>query len=187
MTDLRLPDGSSDNPEEQTDLEAGDALETVTVAQSEEVVETAVVQDAEGSSIEMAMYQRESPLPAPSELQAYYDIHPDVCFRLISMAENAANARHEAARDGHRLNATIERSTRSIFLTTVIGLILILLALIFVAGWVATTVNAWVGLGVLVISPTGVLWAVVGFLRRIVRDRSRRDDEDTTDEEEPEN
>ncbi len=187
MTDLPLPDESSDNPEEDTDLEAGDVPETVAGAQSEEVVEAEVVQDAEVSSIEMAMYQRESPLPAPSEMQAYYDIHADVCFRLISMAENAANARHEADRDGRRLNAKIERSTRSIVLTTVIGLIAILLALIVVSGWVATTVSAWVGLGVLVVSPTGVLWAVVGLLRRVVRRRGSHDDEGTTDDEGPEN
>ena len=160
---------------------------TVAGAQSEEVVGAEVVQDAEVSSIEMAMYQRESPLPTSSEMQAYYNIHPDVCFRLIGMAENAANARHEAGRDGRRLNEKIERSTRSIILTAVIGLIVVLLALIVVSGWVATTVNAWVGLGVLVVSPTGVLWAVVGLLRRIVRRRGSHDDDGTTDDEGPEN
>ena len=190
MTASPLPDESSDNPEEDTDSEAGDVPKTVAGAQSEEVVDAEVVQDAGVSSIEsieMAMYQRESPLPTASEMQAYYDIHPDVCFRLIGMAENAANARHEAGRDGRRLNEKIERSTRRIILTAVIGLIVILLALIVVAGWVATTVNAWVGLGVLVVSPTGLLWAVFRLLRRIVRRRGSHDDEGTTDDADPEN
>ena len=185
MTDL-LPDESSDNPEEDTDSETGDVPKTVADAQSEAVVDAEVVQDAEVSSVEMAMYQREGPLPTPSEMQAYYDIHPEVCFRLIGMAENAANARHEAGRDGRRLNEKIESGAKSIILTAVIGLIVILLALIGVSGWVATTVNVWVGLGVLVVSPTGVLWAVVRLLRRIVRNRRRHDDEDTTDDEDSE-
>ena len=79
MTDLPLPDESSDNSEGDTDLVAGDVPETVAGTQPEEVLEAEVVQDAEVPSIEMAMYQREGPLPAPSEMQAYYDVHPDVC------------------------------------------------------------------------------------------------------------
>ena len=48
--------------------------------------------------MQVAMYQRESPLPLPEELRGYFDISPDVGDRILKMAEQAADHRHEMQR-----------------------------------------------------------------------------------------
>ena len=48
-----------------------------------------------GADVQVAMYQRESPLPRPEELRGYFEISPEVGNRILTMAEKAANHRHE--------------------------------------------------------------------------------------------
>ena len=191
MTDAPLPAESSDDPEEGTDSEEGVIPEVVADAEPEEVADAEVVGNSAGvPSIEMAMYQREGPLPPPAELQAYYDIHPDICFRLVGMAENTANARQEGGRDRRRFNERVERSASRIMFAMVLCLTVIVLALIGASAWVIVSVNAWVGVGVLVVSPTAVLLAAVSLLRRFFRrigsDDDEEEEEDGTGDETPE-
>ena len=184
MTDPPLPADSSDDPEEGTNSgsEENVAPEVVSDPDPEEVADAEVVGNAAGvSSIEMAMYQRESSLPPPAEMQAYYDIHPDICFRLVGMAENTANARHEAGRDRRHFNQRVEGSASRIMLTMVLCLAAVMLALIGASAWVIVSVNAWVGVGVLVVSPTAVLLAAVSLLRRIFRRLASDDEEEEED------
>ena len=182
MTDAPLPAESSDDPEE------GAIPEVVADAEPEKVTDAEVVEDSAGvPSIEMAMYRREGPLPPPAEMQAYYDIHPDICFRLVGMAENAANARHEGGRDRRRFNERFERSASRIMFAGMFCLTVIVLALIGASAWVIVGVNAWVGVGVLVVSPTAVLLAAVSVLRRLFRRIGSDDEEeDGTGDETPE-
>ena len=64
----------------------------------------------------------------------------------------------------------------------VLCLTVIVLALIGASAWVFATVNAWVGVGVLVVSPTAVLLAAVSLVRRIFRGLDRDDDEEAEED-----
>ena len=179
MTGPPPPAEPADDQETDEDSAEGIVPEVVENSEDEGAADAEVAANSGLPSIEMAMYQREGPLPPPAEMQAYYDIHPDVCFRLIKMAETAADARHEAGRDQRRDNEQFRRSISRIVFTVVIGLIVIVLALIALSAWLFATVNAWVGVGVLVVSPTTVLLAALSLLRRIFQ---RADDDDGDDD-----
>ena len=99
------------------------------------------------------MYQRQSPLPRPEELQGYYDISPDVGERIMRMAENAADQRHR-----------MQRRAMSFGLVFVFCVTIILLAVIVAAVWIAVEVTALGGV-VLGVSPVTLI-ALSGLILR---------------------
>ena len=101
----------------------------------------------------LAMYQRQSALPRPEELQGYYDISPDVGERIMRMAENAADQRHR-----------MQRRTMSFGLVFVFCVTIILLAVIAAAVWIAVEVTALGGV-VLGVSPVTLI-ALSGLILR---------------------
>ena len=110
----------------------------------------------------LAMYQRESPLPPPAELRAYYDIAPGVGDRIMGMAQTAASER----RDMH--NRIFWFGMFLVGCATAV-----LLAIVAGAVWIAIEVTA-VGGVALGISPIGL----IGVTGLFVRGRRRREQDD---------
>ena len=107
-----------------------------------------------GADVQVAMYQREGPLPRPEELRGYFDISADVGDRILKMAEQAARHRHEMQRK------TLSSSVVLVLCTTVM-----ILAIVAGAVWLAIAVTP-VGGVALGLSPVGWIGVTVLLARR---------------------
>ena len=137
------------------------------VIQEAEVVDPAESTEPAASALSVAFHHREGPLPAPAELQAYYDIAPEVGSSIVQMAHTAATHRHRM-------------ESRSFWLIIVFALCVttVMLAVIAAAGWVAAEVSAVGGVVVLLASPTALLWALVSRAVRRIRRGPHNEAED---------
>ena len=113
-----------------------------------------------GADVQVAMYQRESPLPRPEELRGYFEISPEVGNRILTMAEKAANHRHE-----------MQSKTLSTSLVVMLCTTVLILGVVAGAVWLAIAVTPIGGVA-LGISPIG--WITVTIL---LSRRGRRRDE----------
>ncbi|MDE0194083.1 MAG: DUF2335 domain-containing protein [bacterium] len=115
------------------------------------------------ADVQVAMYQRESPLPRPEELRGYFDISAEVGDRILKMAEQAATHRHEMQRK------TLSSSVVLILCTTVM-----ILGVVAGAVWLAVEVTPAGGVA-LGVSPLGWI-AVTVLLARRGRRREQSED-----------
>ena len=116
-----------------------------------------------GADLQFAMYQRQSPLPRPEELQGYFEISPDVGNRILTMAEQAANHRHE-----------MQRRTLSSSLVLMLCATVLILGVVAGAVWLAIAVTPAGGVA-LGISPVGWIAVTVLLARRGRRDNKPED------------
>ena len=132
-----------------------------------EVVDPTESTEPAASALSVAFHHREGPLPAPTELQAYYDIAPEVGSNIVQMAHTAATHRHRM-------------ESRSFWLIIVFALCVttVMLAVVAAAAWVAAEVSAVGGVVVLLASPTALLWALVSRAVRRIRRGPQNEAED---------
>ena len=115
------------------------------------------------AEMQVQMYQRESPHPSPAELQAYYDISPEVGERILNSAERALDHHHQ-----------MQHRAANLTFTVIVSGTVVLLAVTGAAVYIAVSVTA-VGGVVLGASPVGLL-GLTGFsaLRRRRRKASKQ-------------
>lgn len=160
MTDHRSPGAAGALGEGS---EATASPEPLDVAEPVEVVQPAGAQHPETSEMSVTMVHRQAPLPAPAELQAYFDISDFVGRTVVEMARDAAGQRHR-----------MERRSFWVIVTVILCVTVVMLAVVAAAVWVATEVSVVGGVLVLLASPTAVVWTLFSrLLRRVRRGRSK--------------
>ena len=114
----------------------------------------------EPSEVSVTMVHRQGPLPAPLELQAYFDIDEFVGRCIVEMARDSAKHRHR-----------MEHRSFWVVITVVLCVTVVMLAVVATAAWVAAEVSVVGGVLVLLASPAAVLWTLLARLLRRLRHR----------------